>query len=738
MIGGDFVTWVQSGVVPDLYGVHISYWDVGLLLAGNASATATRSVSATLAAERWQSSVAEMRFSSDAVAWSAWEPFGATATVTLDGSDGPKTVYGQVRDGTGELSPVVSDGILLDTTPPTTTDDAPNLWSRVPVTLTLSATDAGSGVASTSYMVDSPPWLTGTSLTVPAPADHSNDGVHSVAYQSVDSVGNTEPVKSCTVRIDTLPPVSQPLNLDTAWHPASYRLSLGATDQGSGVSAIRYAVDGGGEQAGNSVAFNSDGPHVVAFYAVDNAGNAEASQTCTVYSDVTPPTTTCDAQAGWVAFPATVRFAAADAHSGVDYTEYQVDGGAWQRGTEVQIAAGGTHDLRYRSVDSVGNAEPARSATVRIDTTPPVTIAGGYSGWHNQPVEVVFNAYDAGCGVAATYYSIDGAPWQTGDTALVRAPSDHTGDGTRTVRWYSTDLFGNAEAVHSCSVMIDTRGPVTLAPRSATARRERTARLYYRVNDALSPTANVTVLVKSSTGRIVKTLDLGDQPTGTLLRCSFPCNLRKGKYRFQVRAVDLAGNRQSKVGSNTLTILPPPSDPYLRIKSTARVSLSGWTKTRKVTLYYGRMTDGGWRVHARNEGGTWGAWHSCGTYGSFSWTLPRGNGTKTIILQYVKGTSKRSFTKSIKLDITRPKITFYSAGLNSDDQLVGTVQATDNMSAFRAGAVCTDALGDWPSVDESWVASGGTARWVLLEPPVFDTYIVFYVRDRAGNIARAP
>lgn len=735
-VSGDTVVWSKSGG-QDLYGAHLAFWDASVAIDAGAAATADTDVQLALAVSRWSGVASGMRFSDDGISWSSWEPFAIAKPWVLPSGDGVKTVYAQFDDVAGGLSPEVSDEILLDTTPPVTTDDVTTLWSPVDVTVTLTSTDDGSGVASTSYMVNAPPWLTGTSLTVPALVDHSNDGVHAVSYQSVDSVGNTETAKSCQVGIDTLPPVSEATNLDTAWHPASFRLGLAATDQGSGVSAIRYSVDGGAEQTGASVAFETDGPHVVAFHAIDRVGNPEIGKTCTVYSDVTAPTTLCDAPIGWVAAPLTVHFDATDSLSGVDYSEYQVDGATWQRGTEAEISTGGTHELRYRSVDKVGNAEAPRSATVQVDTLPPTTVASGNAGWHNRPVSVTLTATDGGCGVAATYYSVDGAAWQTGNTASVPAPSDHSRDGLRTVRFYSTDLFGNVEPAKSCTVMIDTRGPVTRAPRSATARREGTARLYYRVNDALSDTADVTILVKSAAGRTVKTLELGEKSTGELLRCSFPCNLRTGSYRFLVRAVDLAGNRQSGTGSNTLRVLPPPSDPYLRIKSTASASLTGWTKVRKIRLFYGRMTGGGWRVHARNEGGSWGAWHSCGTAGSFSWMLPSGNGTKKVTLQYVKGSSTRSFTKSIKLDMKRPTIDFYTAAENSDGNLVGVVRATDNMSGYLAGATCTDVLGSWVSICGSWVASGGTARWVLLEPPIFDTYIMFVVRDRAGNARSA-
>ena len=57
------------------------------------------------------------------------------------------------------------------------------------------------------------------SLTVPAPADHSNDGVHTVLFRSRDYAGNLEATQSCQVKIDTTAPV---ITLSTPWEGATF------------------------------------------------------------------------------------------------------------------------------------------------------------------------------------------------------------------------------------------------------------------------------------------------------------------------------------------------------------------------------------------------------------------------------------------------------------------------------------------------------------------------------------
>ena len=104
--------------------------------------------------------------------------------------------------------------IRIDTTPPTTAESgADDDWHNALVAVALTASDSNmpyaSGLAYTSYSLDeSTNWTAGTSPAVAAPADHSNDGIHTVRYYSADIAGNTEATQSVTVKIDTTPPIT--------------------------------------------------------------------------------------------------------------------------------------------------------------------------------------------------------------------------------------------------------------------------------------------------------------------------------------------------------------------------------------------------------------------------------------------------------------------------------------------------------------------------------------------------
>jgi hypothetical protein len=77
------------------------------------------------------------------------------------------------------------------------------------------------------------------------------------------------------------------------------------------------------------------------------------------------------------------------------------------------------------------------------------------------------------------------------------------------------------------------------------------------VTDAVPGSATATVVIKIRTlsGRLLKTLPAATVATNSVASVVWPrCTLPAGTYRYQVTAVDAAGNGQSRVGSNRLTV----------------------------------------------------------------------------------------------------------------------------------------------------------------------------------------
>jgi hypothetical protein len=286
----------------------------------------------------------------------------------------------------------------------------------------------------------------------------------------------------------------------------------------------------------------------------------------TLEEDTTAPVTVNDADGLWSAKDVTVTLTATDEGSGVadTYHRWQDDADFTLGATATKAASpdhenDGEHTLSYYSVDEAGNAETLKTCVVRIDTQAPrTTVSGNDTSWHRAPVTLAFAAADQPglSGVATTEYRIAGGAWTAGATATVKAPANHSWDGVRTVRYRSADHAGNVESAQSVSVKIDTTGPKCAALTAVSVVQGGTATLRYRVNDALSPTANVTIKVTTKAGKVVKTVKLGTKATNRTHSHRLACGFSPKTYRYHVSARDLAGNPQSKVGVNTLTVKP--------------------------------------------------------------------------------------------------------------------------------------------------------------------------------------
>ena len=75
-------------------------------------------------------------------------------------NDGTHDYEYQALDNAGNVSGTGTCKVNIDTTNPTVTDNAPHGWSNSDVTVTLTASDTGSGVAKTQYrLASSSTWL---------------------------------------------------------------------------------------------------------------------------------------------------------------------------------------------------------------------------------------------------------------------------------------------------------------------------------------------------------------------------------------------------------------------------------------------------------------------------------------------------------------------------------------------------------------------------------------------------
>ena len=320
----------------------------------------------------------------------------------------------------GEL--VVTDGGGADTTAPEVTADVSGEQDAAgdyvgSATVSLSATDAGSGVQSIEYEIDD----TGFQ-PYSQPVTVSDPGDHAVQYRATDNAGNTSAVGSVAFTVveptpddTTAPQVSASVSGDQDAEGAyvgSATVTLSATDTESGVAGVEYALDGEPFTAySGPVTVTGPGEHTLEYRATDNAGNTSAvgSVSFTVAepapTDTTAPEVSAqvsgeqDAQGAYVE-SATVSLSATDAGSGVSSVEYSLDGAAFTAYTgPVAVTQPGDHTVDYRATDNAGNTSAPQSLSFTVaDPTNGETACPGTDGRET----VVIDGIDTGVANADT------------------------------------------------------------------------------------------------------------------------------------------------------------------------------------------------------------------------------------------------------------------------------------------------------------------------------------------------
>jgi methionine-rich copper-binding protein CopC/chitodextrinase len=399
--------------------------------------------------------------------------FVVTENITLVPVTPADAAYGVMARATDTLDNEGFDDLvgILDNTPPTTTSDLAGPmgnqgWYTGPVSINLTAADAGSGVMYIQYRFGHGAWMTYNGTI-----ELTADGLHNLSYSAADNLGNKETASTLLIYVDTTPPSIMPILTPAApdgqhgWYVSPVTVELNATDATSGINYTMYRIDGGNWTAYNlPFIVTADGTHLLEYYTVDMAGHVTAGNV-TFSIDRTPPTVyhgltpaTPDGANGWYVGPVTVTLFAGDAPSGVNHTMYRIDGSAWTEYTApFAVTADGTHLVEYYTVDMAGHVT-AGNVTFGIDTTAPLlvyTLGGtlGNGGWYRTQVTVTFEPTDATSDIDTRRYQIDGGAWQNYTTPFT------VGNGIHTVYLKATDAAGNDNTTTAIAIKVDTISP---------------------------------------------------------------------------------------------------------------------------------------------------------------------------------------------------------------------------------------------------------------------------------------
>jgi hypothetical protein len=341
---------------------------------------------------------------------------------------GPDTssvsIGGGCRDKAGNLGSG-SVAIRYDATGPASSaapSRPPNAngWYNAPLTVSFSATDSVSGLAS-------------------CPAATSYGGPDSatavVSGTCLDHAGNGTPA-ALAVRYDATAPQasaapSRPANAN-GWYNAPLTVSFGGTDATSGVeSCTAPQMHSAPDRANASLAGS----------CTDRAGNASGQTSFTFRYDATPPVVTGGIAVrppdrnGWYNRPVAFAVTGTDVTSGIDSCTTPAYSGP-DSGDASFIGA---------CLDKAGN-RGTRPFALRYDGSAPQVSASAsrgadVNGWYNQPLAVSFDGSDAvsgleSCSPPEGYAGPDSNAAVVGGICLDRA--GNVGVGTLEVRYDGT------------------------------------------------------------------------------------------------------------------------------------------------------------------------------------------------------------------------------------------------------------------------------------------------------------
>ncbi len=382
---------------------------------------------------------------------------GGSCSFTV--TDTPSTTFTYQAFSTfGDSSYASATTLRVDTISPATTHSltgpsGASGWHVGPVTVSLTPSDATSGVA--GVMLNGSPYT--------APVTFNAEGANAIVYYSTDNAGNAEAANTASFNIDTVAPGAS-VTSHTAGQFVGSVITLGgsASDATSGVAGVDISVDGGATWSAASGATTwsrslnttllPDGLLTLLVRASDIASNTGV-ETLLLNVDNTPPRTFISPDcplpgaSGWCRGPVAVSLSANDSGAGIASLTYtHNDKAVTINGSAAQFVAGqgGTHTVTAYATDALGHRSPVESAVVLVDGAPPsldftgasasglfVSIADSESGVKSWTVQV----FDAASGASVFYTDKRGAFWGTVPVSL--AP------GAYTVEIFASDEAGN-------------------------------------------------------------------------------------------------------------------------------------------------------------------------------------------------------------------------------------------------------------------------------------------------------
>ncbi|MCG2826652.1 MAG: right-handed parallel beta-helix repeat-containing protein [Thermoplasmatales archaeon] len=423
-------------------------------------------------------------YSADAWSWGTWNyesngykiPFADEGTykveyyaidnATNEGDTGTTTVF-----SVDKVAPTVTIRLTPDT------PDGENDWYTSAVTVTIEATDLGSGVNTSTieYCYDGVSW----DHTYTGPFPVSDEGEHTIYARAADNAGKTGGATPKLFKIDkTDPTLTISFSGTTGendWYTSDVEVNITAADTALGSGVVTSTI----EYSYNEVDWNpytgvfnvsDEGEHKFYARAKDNAGRT-CSASKSLKIDRTDPTVTIrltpdtpDGENDWYTSAVTVTIEATDLGSGVSSVDYSYDNVSWNTYIEAfTVSDKGEHKIYARAKDNAGRTGNATPVTFKIDKTAPTgTISINMNATYTNTTTVALTLFGNDVnGVASMRFSEDNinySEWETYNTS--KSWNLSAGDGTKTIYVKFKDTAGLESLPINASIILDTKAPI--------------------------------------------------------------------------------------------------------------------------------------------------------------------------------------------------------------------------------------------------------------------------------------
>ena len=479
-------------------------------------------------------------------------------TITLSAS-GANTVEAWGVDNAGNEGAHVNASWSIDKDIPTSSisyspAQPVSTWWKDCVTPVITAADATSPPAFITWRLDGGAWNT------TAPIQICWSGVHVLEFYATDQAGNSEAVKSVTIRVDRQVPtcrteVESGAPGSNGWYVSGVNFKLFAADNHSGVQTVRYQEWNNGaiylswQNGAPDGVYNMtvEGTNKLQCDVTDVAGNGAVGPETTFKTDLTNPshqaTVTAPVTGGdWIKGCANVTYTRSDATSGVDLSYWRLGATAWSSSAPGPFCGAGVHTFESYTKDKSGRSSAVDWDLFKVDNTPPTCTVQVYGGrvvrapWYVEYPTFAINASDFQPGSNVTW--VKSRLWNgttlARDWTPVAGPETLTVEGKDTVDCQARDNALWDSPVVSATAWVDTVEPLTTA--SVTGRKGS--------NDWFTECPTVTLSTYELTSGREKTLYRVDGGAWLTYTAPFTVCGDKDSHLVEFRSYDNAGNEE--------------------------------------------------------------------------------------------------------------------------------------------------------------------------------------------------